>query len=629
MKPSILLTLRRGVENIARTLLEQADVDLIVLYDDIEPLFTSLDIPCRRFLSFLSPAEMALAQLEARRRALAIESFLHSPGFDQRCAAMGFDPSLAASIRAAMTATIPDDFLQEIVYLDCLRRCDSQCDLRLVLVHQDVARDTRTLVEGARRLGIPSLHLLHGHPYGTVNLHDTLHADAIAVYGEESRAIYRAFGAPDDRIHLTGNPEWDIHFRPAEGSLRAKQCAPLGLDPDRPIVVYAMTFTHRFSAASIRAAASKNRVDDAALEALACLSRRHPDWQVVIRPHPNEFTAKDRWLARAQTAGIERCVIDVITSPAACIAMTDLLACVQSNLGIEAIIAGKPVINIAIDTCGGELFQDGLGPLFREGDAAVTVCEAAGIAPAIEAALLDPQTQETFWARRPETVRRFHSFADGKSTERVCRLMLDMMAHGDRYRIPVDRFPETEKALVEATPRGEGRLLALGRAARHVARMFEIVRGAEISACETVSALPEGPWDAIIVSDPMPHDGDAEGLLRDCLCRLAPDGTIVMTFFHSGTLEAVEGYRARAWAPPRSGADPACLMNGYSFAGMKVLLSRCGLELVQCCHVPTAAISSAFNTHLGQSPEIGADTHPLYGIHYSVVAARAAPPSRP
>jgi len=397
------------------------------------------------------------------------------------------------------------------------------------------------------------------------------------------------------------------------------------MDPARPIIVYAMTFMHRLSAVSIRNAACRERTTDAILAAFGELAQRHPDWQFVLRPHPNEFGQIGDLRERATAAGIPVPVIDTTMSSAACVGAADVLVCVQSNLGIEAIIAGKPVVNVTLDAYGREAFDEGLGPLFAESDAALTVREVGDIAPSIESAVLDPATRATLRAKRLASVRRFNQFTDGKSTERVCSTILDMVANGDRYLRPVDRFPETEKALVESVPRSPGHVLVCGCAAHHVARLFQTLRGGQAPVIQRSLSLSGGPWGVIVLSDPVPHTGAAEALLLECSRRLAPGGAIVMSFLHSGTLEAIEAYRAQQWVPPRPGMAPACIMNGYSFKGIEILLARCRLEVVECFHVPTAALSPTFNEHVGQPEGVGSEICPLYRVQYSTLTARRLP----
>ena len=206
----------------------------------------------------------------------------------------------------------------------------------------------------------------------------------------------------------------------------------MGLDPGRPIVALALTRGGRLSVATLNNPDFDLHSAHAALNAVALVAHRHPDWQVFLRPHPGELSRVGRLLARAQGLGLPAMYVD--HGPAhECLAAADVLVCTESNLGIEAILWQKPVVNVVLDVIPARVFEEGLGPLFTEDDAVLIARNEPQIADAVEAALTDAGTRRRLLDARPASIRRFNHVNDGGATARVCTLALDMIENGKDY----------------------------------------------------------------------------------------------------------------------------------------------------------------------------------------------------
>ncbi len=614
MKPSILLTLNRGIERIAQAILEQADLDLIVLYDATKTMLEARDMPCRALSEFLTKPLEALAQHEAIRRARQVSQLLHTTEFEQAYPEHAASPGRVQALRAQILEAIRKDFIAQTTWLDALSRCASETDLRLVVVHQDVGRDTRTVIAQAQRLGVPSLQLLHGYPYGTLNLHDVLRTDMIAVYSDEVRDIYRSIGVESERIVVTGNPEWDIHAHPVRPGLRKHVAAMLNIDPSRPTVLFAMPFMHRLSRANAEAAHAKDRTAEAVLDAFEALRGAHPDWQFVLRPHPGDPAPPGPWYERVRRQGV---TLDTEVSSAGCLALADVFVCMQSNMAIEAIMMGRQVVNVLLAEFGPAVFEEGLGPLFHDGDAVETVQSSEEIAPAIDAALTNPEHRREFLSRRPATIARFNTPHDGLAAERFAALVLEPVKNGQRWAKPVDRYPETEPLLAALTPETARRVLVRGKAASYVVETLRLrVPNAEI-AVETAGA----PWDAVVFSDPMPHSPDAARQLATAREALAENGVVVAWFRSGATLEAYEALRSGRWSPPRFSADHSTALGQYSLAGVEQLLADANLIPLLWQRFINATCESAFRIDAPLFSQLPADVQECMATDFYAVQA--------
>ncbi|MBN2307952.1 MAG: hypothetical protein JXR94_03215 [Candidatus Hydrogenedentes bacterium] len=597
MKPAILLCMVRGVDHMAAALLARADIEIITLYDLTSDVLERKGIPHRRLNDFLSDEIRARAMrgAETRVRAVleALRADIRAPGGSGVLRSeYGFDDGTWASVRAAVGEAVQRDIVEELAVIEVVHRIARETDLRLVFVPEDICRDTKTAVSAAQRIGVPALHLLHGFPYGTTNAHDTVTADVIAAYSARAKAIYESFGADPARVIVTGNPLWDIYASPPMPGWKERTCGMMGLDPGRPIIEYALTNVHRFSAVSINHPVYHIESAEAVMDAFAILARRHPDWQFALRTHPSDSGPTEHLTERARRAGLESVCIDT-QLPYDAVAVVDTLLCTHSNLGVEAILFGKPVINVAIDAIGGPVFREGMGPLFLEDDAVLWARQPDEIAPAIEAALLDPDTQGRLLDARPHSIEQFNYANDGKATERVCALALDMVARNGHYVRPVERWPAFEPALAGAVPGDAQTVLVAGRAARHVAGALAWVRAGVDVTVEP--AVPEaGAFDAVVLADPLPHTAGAEARLSDAAARLPEDGGTVIAGVRNGASAAgVTAFARGAWVPPKVGGDRIDASGEFSWPGVEIALSRAGLELRDWTFVPGSVAEPA------------------------------------
>lgn len=571
MKPAVLLCTTRGCDVIAEGLLLRADLDLITLYDATSQVLEHRGIDHRPLETFIDATLEDAAFQRCKRRAELIAHELYGP--EMRREWPGCDDATWEALMAEVARVLERDFLSEMRIVDMVRRCACETDLRLVISQEDISRAARTILYTAHQLGIPGLHVLHGFPYGTTNAHDEISADVVAASSEQAKKIYESFGADPDKVVVTGNPAWDIYARPPLPNAREKACQALGLDPDRPVVEYALTSIHCFNAVSVTHPLYHIRLAEAVLDAFATLAGLYPDWQFLLRAHPGDKGPLERLLAHGEQAGLQSAQIDEQPAHQSLCAI-DALVCTHLNLGVEAILCGKPVVNVAIDAL--------VGPLFQDDDAVLFAGTEAEIAPQIEAAMVDPGTRERLLEARTESIRRFNFANDGKATERVCTLALEMIEAGHRYVSSVNRFPEFETAFARALPDKVRTVLVVGRAARHVVDAIEaLLHSVEVHAASGWDHAQDEKVEAVVLADPLPLRETAAQLLRTARSRLKDGGVVVAGFRHGGNAEAAEAFSSGHWTPPRKEAETATNVGQYARTGVDLILSRGELEPVK------------------------------------------------
>jgi len=578
VKPAVLLCLVRGIDHMAAALLERADVEIISLYSESAALLAKCGIPHRSLDDFFTKSLGERVMATGKPRAQAIMAALHGSDLKDE---YGFDDPTWTAVRDAVTKILDRDYAEELATVEMVRRMACETDLRLVIVPEDICRDTKTVVSVARRLGIPSLHVLHGFPYGTTNAHAEVNADVIAAYSDRAKSICEGWGADPNRVFVTGNPMWDCYAgQPAPGT-KERVCANLGLDPNRPIVEYALTGVHRFSAVSIRHPRYHIESAETVVAAFARLGRRRPDWQFLLRVHPFDPSTADGLIARANDLGLENVRLD--DQPAYDTMVTvDALVCTHSNMGIEAILLDVPVVNVAIDALAGPVFREGMGPLFLDDDAVLWARVEDEVEPAVEAAVLDEPTRQRLREMRPKSIERFNHANDGQATERVCDLALDMIRQGEAYLRQGKRYPDAEVALAGCIPHDARAILVAGEAAPYVADAVTAARP-EANIETVIQFEPDGPadFDAVVLADPVPHDASVHAVLRAAAQRLGEKGVVVATFRNGTNREATETFRTGRWAPPRRRGGLSTGTGQYCPAGIELVLSRCGLEPVE------------------------------------------------
>jgi hypothetical protein len=234
------------------------------------------------YLRYLEPNYAAATKLRAR----AFDKLLHSMSHGEREA----DPRwsdlglalTAAERRRLLTLTrlmedaIPSD-AKHAVFIESDRP-----DVVLVSPLIDLGSAQTDVIKSARHLGIPTGMIMYS--WDNLSTKGGLHVqpDRLFVWNELQRNEATSLhGYPVDRTIATGAPRFDDFFTLRPATSRQAFLAPLGLDPDRPCLMYlgsskfVVTDTELpFIRAWVR---EIRRAPDATLRHCSILVRPHPD----------------------------------------------------------------------------------------------------------------------------------------------------------------------------------------------------------------------------------------------------------------------------------------------------------------------------------------------------------------
>jgi len=290
----------------------------------------------------------------------------------------------------------------------------------------------RAAVAAARRLGVPTIHVPHavlGRPRVRIPWQGSqLYANVVCAPGEFSRAGYLAAGARPEAIALTGSPRWDQYAaldEPARLAHRAAVSCALRLDPSAPILVYGPSWLERSTANSCRHLTASLDIYQGVLAAVRAHAARGV--QLVVKLHPGELgrpgldpaSLLEGYAGVARRAGVERIAITAGYKEEL-LAAADLVLTVNSNLALEALLCGRPVVNAPLLAEEADVLfapQDGV-------DGGVLALRHAGeTAAAVSQVLADAGLRARLAARAGETVHRYVHAPDGHASERVASLV--------------------------------------------------------------------------------------------------------------------------------------------------------------------------------------------------------------
>ncbi len=223
---------------------------------------------------------------------------------------------------------------------------------RLVL-DEDATPLARSAVALGRRHGATSFVVQHGVP-GTRFGFAPLAADRILAWGESSRRQLEAWGVPRGQIDVTGSPRHDVLCRRLSGAPRKRRRSPrvllLATVPPRDKRPDAVTthLTRRSYAEMLRMAAS----------ALAPI----PRVRLTVRPHPRavDDPILRKTLAKEQSLQWR---LDSKSSLQSVLAKNDCVLSCFSGAGIDATLAGLPVIQLLPPGSGNVMPHDEWGLL--------------------------------------------------------------------------------------------------------------------------------------------------------------------------------------------------------------------------------------------------------------------------
>jgi len=207
-----------------------------------------------------------------------------------------------------------------------------------IVVHEDVAPDTRSMVLWARARGIPSVHVPHANCHlrddAGPDIHRETRTDWIAASGQYMVEWYARHDFSRERIRVVGAPQMDALYQQ-----RMERSAALHIwnfDQNDRIAVYATTWAQT---TGLRGGWKDEHA--AGLEAVLRLAKAQ-DMRLIIKIHPNDAGGVEKNLEDAmKAAGVKGRVARQHNHLA--LSVADLfIAQGPSNMCIEAAIFGVP-----------------------------------------------------------------------------------------------------------------------------------------------------------------------------------------------------------------------------------------------------------------------------------------------
>lgn len=281
----------------------------------------------------------------------------------------------------------------------------------LIISADDADQRCRIYSLLAREKGIPSLLVQQGLTERGYPEWSFFSQTAVAAMGQSSCADMIVQGVPSEKISLTGHPGFDNLALPEPG-LCARVRADLGLLEGQKMVLFASQpyYVGVFNTPGIRQVMIKAIVQ-------ACGSLKNI--KLVVKPHPGDNMRELKMLiGKAPLSVIVDRRMDISPLIKAC----DVLVTFFSTVALQALYAGKPVINMDFPNSGGQ-------SLYSESGATWIVRSNDEIGPHIRKLIGEARDKEI--ASREAARQRFlydmAYFPDGQATERVVKVALNML----------------------------------------------------------------------------------------------------------------------------------------------------------------------------------------------------------
>ena len=303
-----------------------------------------------------------------------------------------------------------------------LERMRSECSGLVVTNLQ--ARVSAPLMLAARRLGLPVIGNVASwdHQVGKGVLSPGL--DRYLVQNEIMRAdLERYHGIDPAHVVVTGWPQSDVYHRPRSFGEYSALLGALGLDPARPVVLYAgNTPTNQpFEAEYV------SRIVDW-WERSGGAAR----FQLLFRPHPRDNQVKERFAAALDRPGaaVQESSYTDLDDLAT---LLQHVACVIANGGtilLDAVVNDRPSICITFDAgppgerwadlnLGGEHYRE-----LIDSDALYRADDFDGLFAAVERALGEPGE---FAGERRRVSDEVMGDVDGRAVERVVDAIVEVL----------------------------------------------------------------------------------------------------------------------------------------------------------------------------------------------------------
>ncbi len=226
-----------------------------------------------------------------------------------------------------------------------------------VIVATNSPRAEQAAIEVAREFGIPSVvivDLLLGFDIG--RLQQGGYGDRVCVLTQQVGQRLHDLGRLSEEIVVTGNPAFDAMARPgavAEANELRQQRGWEG----KKVVLWGSQPEPKDANWGLSVALG-----------LAAIFEKHPDWQLIVRPHPNERMDVAKLPSHVQVSTQAEEVAVILQA-------VDLTLVVSSTLGMQSACLGTPVVQLNLQVSAEPVSYVELGIAVGAGN--IADCEQA------------------------------------------------------------------------------------------------------------------------------------------------------------------------------------------------------------------------------------------------------------
>lgn len=268
----------------------------------------------------------------------------------------------------------------------------------------------------ARAAGIPTLLVQQGLSFSYYPEWRFLSHDRVAAMGDRSFGDLTSQGVDPKRVVVTGHPGFDT-FAATDPDIADKIRNDLGIPYEHRLILFA-------SQPSYVGAFDQSQKRTAMIKAVVKVVGSMKDATLVIKPHPSE---KRKELAALVGKAQGVILVDGAASVVPLIKACDVFITFFSTTALQALYAGKPVITIDIPGSGGrQLYSDSQATWVARSPEELTEHVAN---------LLSVNKGEYATVKevaRDHFLREMVCLPDGKASERVLGLVVDLLESGEK-----------------------------------------------------------------------------------------------------------------------------------------------------------------------------------------------------
>ena len=269
----------------------------------------------------------------------------------------------------------------------------------ILIVGDDRSTITRTCILPAKEQEIPVIEIQHGLfslPEIFVNLMPEPVSDKICVWGNSSREYLLELGFEDEKIEITGSPEFDEH----------KKSAISFEDKENKIILFATQAPYKSINLEAIEEMGKNKKLDKFL--------------IYVKPHPDEDPVSYKFLE-------DKFPDKVYVRPknenlSHLLAISDVILTISSTVGLESAILDKPLLCINFLNEKSMYVDDGIA------------LEVKNIEDLVEGIInvFNPKITAELSENRKKFVNEYVYGLDGKSSERIMNVVLDLVNKNEK-----------------------------------------------------------------------------------------------------------------------------------------------------------------------------------------------------